>query len=263
MHHFVSLSGGTASAVAADRVLREHKKDTTLWFADTSWEDEDLYRFLDDLQDYWQHPIIRHKDGRTPLEVAEQASIIPNQRRAPCALKLKIEPSRAYVTKLAKVSPVTVHLGLDWTEMHRAKRPTEEYEKIPRVKVDLPLLWKPIATPPHRKVTEAWGIRTPRLYDLGFPHNNCGGRCVKQGVSEWIRLKATFPHRFKEVKEWEAAQRAQGGARADYAIARDQSGGKVTPLPLDELEKRHSPGQQLFLGAEPSQEDAFSCLCSY
>ena len=54
MKHIVSLSGGTASAVAADRVLKRYgAEDTTLWFADTSWEDEDLYRFLIDLEEYW------------------------------------------------------------------------------------------------------------------------------------------------------------------------------------------------------------------
>ena len=81
MKHIVSLSGGTASAVAADRVLKRYgAEDTTLWFADTSWEDEDLYRFLIDLEEYWGVTIVRYTDGRTPLEVAEQASIIPNQR---------------------------------------------------------------------------------------------------------------------------------------------------------------------------------------
>ena len=42
--HIVSLSGGTASAVAAERVINRYGKDNvTLWFADTLCEDEDLY----------------------------------------------------------------------------------------------------------------------------------------------------------------------------------------------------------------------------
>ena len=126
MKHIVSLSGGTASAVAADRVLKRYgAEDTTLWFADTSWEDEDLYRFLKDLESYWGVTIVRYVDGRTPLEVAEQASIIPNQRRAPCSLQLKIKPFTKYIKAMPK--PLTVHLGLDYTEMHRAERPKVEY----------------------------------------------------------------------------------------------------------------------------------------
>ena len=86
MKHIVSLSGGTASAVAADRVLKRYgAEDTTLWFADTSWEDEDLYRFLIDLEEYWGVTIVRYTDGRTPLEVAEKQNIIPNHKIAPCS----------------------------------------------------------------------------------------------------------------------------------------------------------------------------------
>ena len=155
--------------------------------------------------------------------------------------------------------PLTVHLGLDFTEMHRAERPKAEYEKIPGVTVDLPLLWEPVAKPPHRYTVEEWGIETPRLYKLGFPHNNCGGRCVRQGIKEWLRLKHTFPDRFTEVADWEQEQRAKGGARADYAIARDQSRGRATALPLYDIPM--VKGEQLPLGT--SNEDVFSCFCSY
>ena len=258
MKHIVSLSGGTASAVAADRVLKRYgEENTTLWFADTSWEDEDLYRFLEDLESHWGLTIVRYTDGRTPLEVAEKQNIIPNQKIAPCSQVLKTRPFKAYIKDLPK--PLTVHLGLDFTEMHRAARPKLEYEKLPGVTVDLPLLWEPVAKPPHRYAVEEWGIETPRLYKLGFPHNNCGGRCVRQGIKEWLRLKHTFPDRFTEVADWEQEQRAKGGARADYAIARDQSRGRATALPLYDIPV--VKGEQLPLGT--SNEDIFSCFCSY
>tara|TARA_Y100000310_G_scaffold126272_3_gene125077 strand:- start:24967 stop:25749 length:783 start_codon:yes stop_codon:yes gene_type:complete len=260
MRHIVSLSGGTASAVAADRVISRYGRDaTTLWFADTRWEDEDLYRFLADLEAYWEIEIVRYKDGRTPLEVAEDASIIPNQRRAPCALQLKVLPFRAYIQ--THPMPLTVHLGLDALEQHRAERPRAEYEAIPGVGVDLPLLWNPVAFPPHHRETERWGIETPRMYRVGFPHNNCGGRCVKQGIGDWNRLRQWDYGRFVEVRDWEKEQRAKGGARADYAIVRDQSGGKVTPVPLADLEQSFGAVDQP--GLFPSDEDNFSCFCSY
>jgi len=256
MKHIVSLSGGTASAVAADRVLERYGHEaTTLWFADTAWEDEDLYRFLADLEAYWDVEILRHRDGRTPLEVAEGASIIPNQRRAPCSLQLKIAPFRQFLA--AHDRPVTVHLGFDWSEEHRMARPKAEYEAM-GVGVDFPLTWKPITHRRYYDIVAYWGIKPPRLYDLGFPHNNCGGRCVKQGLKEWMRLRATMPERFAEVRDWEQAQRAKGGARAGYAIARDQSGGKVTPLPLADLERREKTGQvEMFT----YKSDEFGCFC--
>ena len=47
MNHIASLSGGTSSAVAANRVIERYDKDKiTFWFTITFWEDQDLYRFL-------------------------------------------------------------------------------------------------------------------------------------------------------------------------------------------------------------------------
>ena len=93
MEHIVSLSGGTASAVAAERVIERHGAgNTTLWFADTLWEDETLYQFLADLEKRWDKRIVRHTDGRTPLEVADEKQLIPNSLAAPCSHELKQKP---------------------------------------------------------------------------------------------------------------------------------------------------------------------------
>ena len=145
MQHIVSLSGGTASAVAADRVLTRYGPENTI---------------------------------------------------APCSFKLKVEPFRKFIEQLPK--PITVHLGMDFTEQHRMISPKAKYEEIEGITVDFPLMWEPVAMPPHRKATESWGIETPILYRLGFPHNNCGGRCVKQGIKEWQRLKQTLTSGLKK-----------------------------------------------------------------
>jgi len=73
VRHVVSLSSGASSAVAAQRVIDRHgKHNTELVFTDTRWEDDDNYRFLRDLSDFWQMPIVTLRDGRTPLDVAQQ-----------------------------------------------------------------------------------------------------------------------------------------------------------------------------------------------
>lgn len=257
MIYIVSLSGGVASAVAAERAIgRYGREQISLWFADTLWEDADLYRFLNDLAARWQLPILRYADGRTPLEVAEDQHIIPNQKIAPCSRELKIKPFRAFLE--CQPRPLTVLLGLDWKEQHRLDAPRRNYEALGGVTVDYPLLWKPLEYRPYIEVVRSWGIEPPRGYALGFPHNNCGFRCVKQGIREWQRLRLNFPERFAGVRDWEQAQRAKGDALANYAIARDQSGGEVHPLTLAEIEQREQPD-----GDEPSTEDMFGCLCSY
>jgi len=256
MMHIVSLSGGVSSAVAADRVINRYGRDSvTLWFADTSWEDDDLYRFVDDCMQRWGGELVRHTDGRNPLQIGEEHHIIPNQRLAPCTFELKIEPFRAYLADFPK--PVTVHLGLNWDEQRRMVRPKASYEELAGVMVDFPLMWEPYFWDTQAEV-RSWGIDIPRLYNLGFPHNNCGGRCVKQGKGEWNRLRIHFPERFAEVRDWELEQRAKGGARAEYAICREQKDGEMRPVTLAEIELRNQPADD-----EHTQGDMFACFCSY
>lgn len=257
MQYVVSLSGGVASAVAADRAIQRYgRSNVTLWMADTNWEDADLWRFVFECCARWQIPPIIYRDGRTPLEVASDQHIIPNQKIAPCSFKLKVEPFRKFLASQSR--PLTILLGLDWSEQHRMVAPKRNYEALEGVAVDYPLMWKPLEFRPYHEVVRTWGVEARRLYAHGFPHNNCGGRCVKQGVREWLRLRMVFPERFNEVRDWEQVQRAKGGARATYAIARDQTGGDVKPLTLAEIELREERPD-----AEESQADLFGCMCSY
>lgn len=253
----MSLSGGVASAVAADRAIERYGREAvTLWHADTSAEDEDLYRFLNDCMVRWGGELITYRDGRTPLEVAEDRSIIPNQRIAPCTKVLKIDPFVKFIT--AHEKPLTVLLGLDWREQHRMKRPLDTYSAMPGVAADFPLMWKPIEWRPYVEVVASWGIAPPRAYALGFPHNNClSVGCVKMGIRDWLRFRDAYPDRFAATRDWEQAQRAKGGPRADYAIVRDTRGGDVKPYPLAELEAERRPDDDHI-----TQDDLFSCMCA-
>jgi len=259
MHHIVSLSGGSASAVAANRVIERYESENvTLWFADTLWEDPDLYRFLDDLEKKWDKKIVRFTDGRNPLEVAEDKKLIPNSFAAPCSHVLKQIPFRDFLKKHNK--PVTVHLGLDFTEEHRHAKPKEIYESIEGVSVDFPLMWKPLPYMGYTKTIEEWGIEIPRLYKMGFPHNNCGGRCVRQGASEWIRLLKHFPEKFNEVRDWEKANQTPDTPRENRTILKQSIDGKPTPLSLTDLESQNETTQMDMFTYEG---DEYGCFCEY
>ena len=80
------------------------------------------------------------------------------------------------------------------------------------------------------------GIRPPRLYELGFPHNNCGGFCIKAGQAHFAHLWKTLPDRFLYHEAQEEALRCHLGK--NVAILRDRRGGEVTPLTLRELRLR-------------------------
>jgi hypothetical protein len=197
--------------------------------------------------------IVRHAEGRTPLQVAEDEHIIPNQKLAPCSSRLKVRPFQAWLATQPR--PVTVLLGLDWREQHRMAAPQKAYTAN-GVAVDFPLMWQPYEWRPYAEVVADWGIAVPRLYALGFPHNNCGGRCVRQGIAEWQRLRQTFPQRFAEVRDWEATQRAKGEPWSNYALTRDRRGGDTVPRTLADIEH-----DALDTEAQPSLDDLFGCFC--
>tara|TARA_B100000686_G_C16508159_1_gene820675 strand:- start:143 stop:892 length:750 start_codon:yes stop_codon:yes gene_type:complete len=249
LKHIVSLSGGTASAVAANRVMQRKGKDNViLWFADTSWEDEDLYRFLIDLENFWDKEIVRYKDGRNPLQVGEDVKFILNSRIRACSRILKQEAFRKYLKKLEK--PVTIHLGMDWTEEHRMAAPKNNYEQFEGVKVSFPLMWKPWYKSKYSKIVEKWGIEIPRLYKMGFPHNNCGGRCIAQGKREWKRLGHYFPERYNEVMNWEEKMREELGTAKGKTILKD-----ITLRDLKKVKVKNIPNF--------TAEDSYGCFCAY
>lgn len=246
--------------------------DMVLLFADTLIEDEDLYRFVAEVAgDIYKTPswkiegaveflrylptiesgeiekrkkqlIEWHRlmmmltpihivcDGRTPWEVFEDVRMIGNSRIDPCSRILKRELLDKWRDKNCMPEDTIVYVGIDWTEKHRLDRLQE------RVKP-----WKyeaPFCAPPYRlksemlKDLESRGIKRPRLYDMGFPHNNCGGFCIKAGHSAFRLLLKNMPERYAEHEAHEARLRKMG---IDGTILRDRSGGTTKPVTLKQF----------------------------
>lgn len=208
IRHLMSLSGGIASAFAANRlILRFGAESVRLLFADTMYEDPDLYRFLDDIQPVLGVPIIKIADGRNPWQVFKDEKVLGRSGLDPCSRLLK----RELLDKWAKENaPVAIrYLGIWPDESHRLKR---LQERRPDVQWDSPLMWRPLAYP---RLAEAWliesGVKRSRQYDLRFPHDNCGGRCVKQGQVQWAHLLRVHRDRYLECENNEESLRAQLG----------------------------------------------------
>src|SRR4029077_12437440 len=83
----VSLSGGIPSSEAGIRAMK--RWNTAFWFADTLWEDPDLYRFLHDYMRMIGGRLYWYTDGRIPTEIQELAQFIPNSLTAACSYQLK------------------------------------------------------------------------------------------------------------------------------------------------------------------------------
>ena len=243
MKHIVSVSTGLSSALAGERVINSYGEENTIpVFMNTKIEDADNYRFLNEIQTRWNIPLVILEEGRTPYEVSKDQRIIPNQKIAPCTHVLKIEMFVKWLE--AQERPSTIHIGYDFTEMHRIDATKNNYEALGH-QVDFPLLWKPYEYRPYTLVSKQdWSIEPPRMYAMGYTHANCGGVCVKQGQGDWIRTLINWPDRFADAESWEQDMRTLSDKHANYALLRDQTGKKVTAFTLKELRERYEASPQ-------------------
>lgn len=231
----VNLSGGLSSAVSAERAVERFGVDrTTLVFADTLIEDDDLHRFIDETEEYLGCKVHRIADGRTPFEVFRDVRYLGNTRVDPCSKILKRDLIDRWVSENCPSDVVRVfgyrHDEEDRTQKLASRLPWTCW---------FPLEERPWLSPAQLwdRVENVWNIRIPNLYVEGFEHNNCGGGCCKAGQKQFRRLYFTHPDRYAY---WENGEQdmIEFLGRDDISILRDRRGGTTKPLTLKAFRER-------------------------
>ena len=242
MKHVVMFSGGAGSWYTAKRVAEKHgTNDLVLMFADTKMEDEDLYRFLEEAANSVGGELVKVSEGRNPWQVFHDVRYLGNTRIDPCSRILKRELLRKYLEDCFSPEDTVVYIGIDWSEEHRFTKAKKFWEpwQIQAPLCDPPYVGK------HRvlELMQSEGIMPPRLYSLGFPHNNCGGFCIKAGMAHFKLLLKTMPERYRFHEECE--QGIRDYLQKDVAILRDRRGGVVKPLTLCNFRQRIESGGKI------------------
>lgn len=250
--HNISASGGLGSAISC---LASHRYGVPfrMIFADTLSEDPDLYRFLLDVSNRVGQPIIWLTDGRTPWDVFEDAKFIGNTRIAKCSSVLKTDKVREWLDANAQ-GDEPLALGMDWSEQDRLERAAKRW--APRPVVSLLNQFK-VYRPSYAKWLADYDLKQPSLYDAGFPHNNCGGACVKQGLQGWATLLEKYPQRFAVAEDRMALAMERIGptARPFLRLTRN----KVTSyLTLREFRERYQSGDIII---DPYEDGNGGCGC--
>ena len=248
--HVNMMSGGIASWAAGKLVAAQHGTENLIHlFADTNWEDEDLYRFLPEAVANIGGKLVRIADGRTPWQVFRDERLLGNTRIDPCSKILKRELVRAWLKEKVDPATTTVYVGIAWHERDRFLGDPSRPDRVGIRDRWLPYRCEaPLLEDPHlsRNAMFAWlareGIDPPRLYEQKFPHNNCRGACVKAGHAQWALLLRTNPETFAEAEREEEALRTYLGK--DVAILRDRRGGTTKPLPLKVFRQRQEEGEK-------------------
>lgn len=256
MKRLVNFSGGLCSFWAAYREIKTYGPGSViLLFADVLIESEDLYEFNQRASDILGVPITRLCVGLTPWELFREEGMIANHLAPICSIRLKREPLNGWMEKHYNLDfreddmlleNGTVVLGFDWSEFDRVQK-FQEAHPFWRVSSPMsePPLWDKCKM---RSEAENLGLKTAKLYELGFPHNNCGGACVKAGISHFVHLYRVMPEKFAEWEREELATqevfRLRGFEKWDYTVLKDRRGGETKPLSLQSLRLRIESGEK-------------------
>lgn len=267
--HVCMFSTGLSSAVMLDMMIRQYGKENVIPFlTDTLWEDEDNYRFMNEVMQHLEIEPTVFKDGRTPEQVFFDSRFLGNFGTAPCSKDLKMKQTVIFVEelRLQGIEPI-LYFGIGKHEIERTDRITYNYshECLEPVQCRYPLTQVSLNNDMMRKIVEGtWKIRVPRMYDYGFSHANCAGRCVKGGIGHYQLLYQVWPDRYKAQEEMESKFRTEIN---DYTIMKkyiglDREGKRVyRPYSLTELrediERFGFIQQDMFI--EYNQE--FPCAC--
>lgn len=222
------FSGGIGSWATAKRVAEQHgTDDLVLLFADVKGdsdnphvgEDEDTYRFIVDAHKNIGGELIFVEDGRNIWEVFKDDRFLGNSRLANCSKYLKQIPCRKWLDANCDPEDTTVYVGIDWTESHRL--PAIEKAYLP-YKACAPLTEPPYVDKQQMiQDAESQGLRAPRLYRKGYPHNNCGGFCVRAGQAQMRLLLQENPQRYRFHERMEQELRDYLGK--DVAVLKDRT----------------------------------------
>ncbi|KIL37316.1 hypothetical protein SD71_01075 [Cohnella kolymensis] len=266
--HVSMFSGGAASAYVAYQMVQTYGKENCyLFFTNTLWEDEDNYRFMYEIADYIGVPITEYVDGRTPEEVFEQTRFLGNSRLAKCSSELKVRQTVIFIEDLRDqgLEPI-LYFGIGAHEKQRADNLKEFYghQALEPVETRFPLFESNIKDVNAKEIIEKqWGIKLPRMYELGFAHANCGGRCVRGGFNHYKDLYRIWPDRYMEQEEMEEKMRAMLG---DVSILKLRDDG--SPYTLKEyrnyLDSLNDQISEVAASLEiPAEDDTVPCVCVF
>ena len=234
--YIVLFSTGLSSAMTLDKAINKFGLENVIaLFTDPLWEDEDNYRFMNDIKA--RYPKLRFEyraDGRTPREVFLSTRWLGNSRLGNCSVQLKVKQTHKFLEEMKSegITPVLL-FGIGQHEEHRADNLKKKY---PNYKCLFPMVEEPMDNEEMKQIIEKdWGIRIPRMYELKFAHANCGGRCVRGGHKHWEQLYRIWPDRFMEVEAIEEEFRRE--INPNVTILTRTIAGHKQPLTLREFRK--------------------------
>ncbi len=198
--------------------------DVDEWiYIDIADQHPDSMRFLQDCEKAIGKKITVLKSDRfdSVEEVIKKYKCIKMPHGAPCTGMLKKAVRKKWECE-HKEYDLTYVWGMDFNEKNRTRQIVANFQEFHH---EFPLIEKYLSKAEvHGLFERTFDFPRPKMYDMGYPNNNCIG-CVKGGMGYWNRIRKDFPEVFES--------RAQLERLVGYSILKENDG---TPLYLDELD---------------------------
>lgn len=190
------LSGGVSSFISAYLVKEQLDE---LIYIDIEDQHEDTLRFVKECANKIGVPLTILKSPYGSVEnVINQFQYINGPAGAKCTEVLK-RRERAKWEEAHKDKQLVYVWGYDYNEERRIER---IQESLPHAEHIFPLRDKGIDKDQAHGMLKMLNIKRPKLYDMGYPNNNCVG-CVKGSLGYWNKIRQDFPEVFKRRAELE------------------------------------------------------------
>ena len=240
MKYIVSYSGGLGSFASAHLTVNKYgKENVELIFTDTKTEDEDLYRFINETVKALACKYTVLSDGRNIWQVFTDVRFHGNSRIDPCSKILKRELFRKYIDKNYNPKDTTIVFGIDHREAHRMEAIERNYSPWA---TQAPLCETKLSREDILNILDDYKIDPPRLYEMGFQHNNCGGFCVKTGQKQMKLLLEKMPERYAwHEQEQEKLFKHLG---KEHGFIRKNINGELRYLSLKQFRESLESGEQ-------------------
>lgn len=187
----VWFSCGAASAVAAKLAIEKYRGCKVVYCDTSATEHPDNNRFFNDVQRWIKRKIIRLRSKRYPTinDVFRIRKYMSGPSGAVCTTELK----KLVREDWQRIDDIHI-FGYTSDEIHRA----EQFEaRNPNLAIEWILIDNDVSKEDCLTRLRKARIVQPKMYDLGFEHNNCLG-CVKSASpGYWNRTRRLFPQVFQ------------------------------------------------------------------
>lgn len=184
------FSAGVSSAVATklmiekiDKIIYQHIDD----------QEEDTIRFVRDCEAWFGKPIeIRQSPLKCVENACRQFAYVNGPTGAACTRLLKRRDRKVWEAQNRFFCRFRYVWGMDSNETNRADRLETDMQEDCHA---FPLIERGLSKEDAHGILKEAGIARPRMYDLGFPNNNCR-MCVKGGRGYMNLCRKIWPDLF-------------------------------------------------------------------